>query len=129
MVTKAGLTLDTFTVGKAIESMNVNMSDGRFPIDGTWQDKLRIYEDTYTIGEIRKGHEREDIKKLPNGKRCYATFLPSLQVIRWANSEKIKDALGGERHDYVNRGDAKKEKDPRRGYITVSGNDVTVVSS
>jgi hypothetical protein len=119
MVTKADLSTSNFKVGTAIEAMNVNKSDGRYKVDGTWQDKLRVYEDSYTLGEIRAGHEKEDIRKLPVGKKCYATYLPSLQVIRWANSEKIQEALGGTRHDFVNRGDALKEDSPRRGYIQI----------
>jgi hypothetical protein len=126
---KTGLHVSSFTVADAIENMNVNRSDGRYKVDGTWQDKLRIYEDSYTLGEIRAGHERDDLKKVPRGTKCYATYLPSLQVIRWANSQKIEEALGGTRHDFVNRGDALEETDPRRGYLQVAEDGSVTVST
>src|SRR5688572_15470013 len=118
-----------FKVEAAVQSMNVNMSDGRERIDGTWQDKMRIYEDQYLIGEIRAGHEKEDLKKVPRGEKCYVTYLPSQKLIRWAKSKTIKETLGGSRHDFVNRGDAKKESSPRRGYLTIASDGTVTIGT
>jgi hypothetical protein len=127
------LSTSAFTVEAAIDGLNPNMSDGRYTIDGTWSDKMRIHEDTYVIGEIHAGSEARDLEKVPKGVRCYLTN-PMQGVLRWASAEKIQETLGGTRHDYVNRGDAVKANkedgySPRRGYMIINADGTVTVTT
>ena len=111
-----------------VQYLNVNQSDGRYGVQGTWADKMSRFGDRPTppIGEVRADN---DFARMPRDVRCYVVYIPSLKVIRWARADMIADVLGGARHDFLNRGDAIRETNPRRGYLTFTSRDVLQVTS